>query len=306
MTERRTVGFIGLGAMGGGMAASLVRAGHRVIGVDVAEPALARLAAAGGETAASPAEAAAAAEVLCVVVATDAQVETVLFGEGGALAALPKGATVALHATVPPSYARGLGARLADRSFLLLDAPISGGKARADAGTITVMAAGPPEAFAAADPVLAGMAERIYRLGHEPGQGSTVKMAHQLLAGVHIAAAAEAMALATRAGIEPTQFLEVATNGAGNSWMLQNRGPRMLSGDFTPFSAVEIFVKDLGIVLDAGHELRFPLPIAAAAHQQFLAAAGAGFGRLDDSAVVKVYEMLSGVSVAGQDKETVR
>ena len=292
------IGVIGLGAMGGGMAASLVRAGHRVSGYDPAAAAGGRLAAAGGAAGTSPAEAAREAAVLAVVTATDAQAEQALFGEDGAVAALPPGAVVALHATVPPDAARRLAQRLADAGIAMLDAPISGGKARADDGSLTVMASGSEAAFAGCEEHLAAIAGKVYRLGAEPGQGSTVKMVHQLLAGVHIAAAGEAMALAARAGIDPAQFFEVATNGAADSWMLRNRGPRMLSGDPTPFSAVEIFVKDLGIVLQAGRDLRFPLPIAAAAHQQFLGAAAAGHGREDDSRVVSVYETLAGISVA--------
>ncbi|MCC7271433.1 MAG: NAD-binding protein [Alphaproteobacteria bacterium] len=292
------IGFIGLGAMGAGMAANLVKAGRPVTGYDVMLAACERLAAVGGVAATSVAEAAAGAGLLIVMVATDAQSDAALFGDGGALARLAPGATVVLHSTVPPAYAEGLGKRLAEKGLRFLDAPVTGGKAAAEGGTLTIMAAGSDAAFAAAEPALQAYAKRIVRVGTEPGQGSTMKMAHQLLAGVHIATAAEALALATRAGIDPALFYDVVTSGAAHSWMFQNRGAHMVSGDFTPNSAVEIFVKDLGIVLDGGRALRFPLPMAAAAHQLFLAAAAAGHGRIDDSAVVKVYEMLAGISVA--------
>jgi 3-hydroxyisobutyrate dehydrogenase len=159
------------------------------------------------------------------------------------------------------------------------------------------MASGSEAAFAAADPALAAMAGKVYRLGSEPGAGSTVKMINQLLAGVHIASACEAMALGVRAGADAATLYEVISNSAGNSWMFANRVPHILDRDFAPRSAVEIFIKDLGIVLDTARELRFPLPLSAAAHQQFLAAAAAGFGREDDSAVVKVYERLSDIEV---------
>ncbi|WP_374448874.1 NAD(P)-binding domain-containing protein [Stella sp.] len=299
----QSIGFIGLGAMGAGMAANLARTnevagGRGVVGYDVVPAAVERLVAAGGRGAGSAAEAAAGADLLILMVATDAQADAALFGEGAALAALAPGATVVLHSTVPPAYAEGLGRRVTAAGFGFVDAPVTGGKARADAGTLTIMASGSDAAFAAAEPAMQRYSGRIFRVGTEPGQGSTMKMAHQLLAGVHIAAAAEALALATRAGVDPAQFFEVVTGGAAHSWMFENRGQRMVKGDFTPTSAVEIFVKDLGIVLDGGRALRFPLPIAAAAHQQFLAAAAAGFGRIDDSAVVKVYEMLAGISVA--------
>lgn len=295
-----TVGVIGLGAMGGPMAVNLVRAGFRVRGFDLSEDARRALADAGGEAVDSAAGAAEGAALLLVVVATAEQVEAALFGEGGAVPALPAGATVLLHSTVPPRFARELAARLAESGHRLLDAPISGGRVRAEAGTLTVMASGSAEAFAAAEKVLDAVAETVFRLGAEPGIGSTVKMINQHLAGVHIVAACEAMALAARAGADPDTVYEVITRSAGNSWMFENRVPHILARDFTPLSAVEIFVKDLGIVLDSAREWRFPLPLAAAAHQQYLAAAAMGLGRHDDSAVVRVFETLAGVEVRGR------
>lgn len=292
------IGVVGLGAMGMGMAKRLVGAGFAVRGCDVRPEALAAFAAAGGEPVASPAEAARGTGLLLVAVVNAAQAEAVLFGEGGAVPALPEGAVVILTSTVPASFAKHLGKRLAAAGHLLLDAPVSGGVVGAESGRLTVMASGAPEAFAKAEPALAAIAQKVYQLGEAPGIGSTVKAVNQLLAGVHIAAAAEAMAFGTRAGADPRTLFEVISNSAGNSWMFTNRVPHMLDGDYTPLSAVEIFVKDLGLVLDAGRELRFPLPLAAAAHQLFLMAAAAGFGREDDAAVVKVFERLAGIGVS--------
>jgi putative dehydrogenase len=291
------VGFVGLGAMGGPMAASLLKGGLEVRGCDMAKPARDARAAAGGTPVATPAAAADGADLLLLMVATPDQVEAVLFGEEGALRTLRQGATVVLHATVPPSFARSLGERLEAGGWLLLDAPVSGGPVGAVAGKLTIMASGPEAAFAAADAALAAMAGRVYRFGAEPGMGSTMKMINQHMAGIHIVTACEALALAARAGLDPGAAFEVVSNSAARSWMLENRGPHILNRDFTPLSAVEIFVKDLGIVLDAAYDLRFPLPLAAAAHQQFLAAAAAGFGREDDAAVVKVYEKLARIEV---------
>jgi 3-hydroxyisobutyrate dehydrogenase len=174
---------------------------------------------------------------------------------------------------------------------------VSGGVVGAEGGSLVVMASGSAAAFAAAERALAAMAKHVYRLGDAPGAGSTVKMVNQLLAGVHIAAAAEAIALGTRAGADPRVLFDVIGKSAGSSWMFVNRVPHMLEGDYEPLSALDIFVKDLGIVLDAARALRFPLPLAAAAHQLFLMGAAAGFGREDDSAVVKVYERLAGIDV---------
>jgi len=296
-TTARKIGFIGLGAMGTGMALRLVGAGLTVAGFDVRAEATQSLARAGGRAAASPADTARDADAVIVMVVNAEQTDSVLFGKDGACSVLPKGALVMLSTTVPASYARGLGARLADAGFLLLDAPVSGGTVGAESGKLTIMAAGSAEAFARAEDILAAVAGKVYRLGDAPGMGSAVKTVNQLLAGVHIAAAAEAMALGARAGIDTRVLFEVISNSAGQSWMFNNRVPHMLDGDYTPKSAVEIFVKDLGLVLDTGHELRFPLPLSASAHQLFIAAAASGHGREDDSAVVKVFEQLTGCSV---------
>jgi 3-hydroxyisobutyrate dehydrogenase len=292
-----TVGVIGLGAMGIGMARRLVQAGFTVRGHDVRPEAVAAFAASGGTGAASPEEAARGADLLLVMVVNAAQAAEVLFGPSGAVPVLPVGAVVILSSTVPASVARSLGERLAATGHLLLDAPVSDGVVGAESGRLTIMASGAPEAFAKAEEALATIAGKVYRLGDAPGIGSTVKAVNQLLAGVHIAAAAEAMAFGTRAGADPRTLFEVISNSAGNSWMFTNRVPHMLDGDYSPRSAVDIFVKDLGPVLDAGRELRFPLPLAAAAHQLFLMAAAAGLGREDDAAVVKVFEQLAGISV---------
>jgi len=300
--ETPRIGFVGLGAMGAGIAASLVKAGRRVRGCDTRAGAVAAFKRLGGTAAKTPAEAAEDAGLLIVVVVNADQAETVLFGKGGAADALKAGATVMLCSTVPPDFARSVEARLKARKLHFLDAPISGGAARARAGTITIMASGSAKAFAGAEAAMAAMAEKVYRLGTEAGPASTVKMINQLLAGVHIAALAEAMALGTKAGADPNALFEVISNSAGSSWMFNNRVPHILAGDYTPLSALDIFVKDLGIVLDSGRRLKFPLPLAAAAHQLFMMGAAAGLGGEDDSGVVRVYEKITGIDVAATAK----
>ena len=171
----------------------------------------------------------------------------------------------------------------------MLDGPVSGGAAKAASGEMTIMASGTAEVFAKCESVFKAIATKVYRLGDAPGAGSRIKMINQLLAGVHIAAAAEAMALGIKAGADPEVLYEVICNSAGGSWMFQNRVPHILAGDYAPLSAVNIFVKDLGIVLDAARKSAFPLPLTATAHQMFLMAAAAGLGAEDDSAVVKIY-----------------
>jgi len=304
MTDKNTpvIAFVGLGSMGLGMAKNLLKHGHRVIGVDPSAAARDAFTAAGGTAAPTPAAAAADADVVIVAVVNSQQVETVLYGENGAAAALHPGGLVMQCATCPAAFVRKLGERLAAGGHELLDAPMSGGRARAESGELTFMASGAPTAFAAAESILSATSAKVFRLGDAAGIGSLVKTVNQLLAGVHIATAAEAMALAAKAGADTRAVYEVISASAGNSWMFGNRVPHMLDDDFTPLSAVEIFVKDLGLVLDTGHELRLPLPLAAAAHQLFLAAAGAGWGKLDDSAVVKVYQQAGDFKVSRDER----
>ena len=286
---KKPVGVVGLGAMGMGVAMSLVRAGFEVHACDVRPEAVQKVVDAGGIAAASPAAMAPLVDVLITVVVNADQTEAVLFGEKGAASHMKPGSVVIASATVSPEFAKALGKRLADAGLLMIDGPISGGAAKAMAGEMTVMSSGTPEAYAKCEDVLDAIAGKVYRLGDEVGPGSVVKMVNQLLAGVHIAAAGEAMALAIRAGADPDQVYEVITNSAGNSWMFQNRVPHILAGDYTPLSAVNIFVKDLGIVLDYAKKNIFPLPLSAAAHQMYMSASAAGHGGEDDSAVIKVF-----------------
>ncbi len=285
----RTVGVIGLGAMGGGMARSLRRAGYRVHVYDIRAEATAAFAAEGGVASASPAELAAACEVIVSVLVDAAQTEQALFGEHGAAAAMKPGSLFIMCSTVAPNWSIALEARLEAMGLLYLDAPISGGAAKAAAGQMTMMTAGRPGAYAKARGVLEAMAANVYRLGERAGNGSKMKVINQMLAGVHIAAAAEAMALGLREGVDARDLYEVITHSAGNSWMFENRMAHVLAGDYTPLSAVDIFVKDLGLVLDTARASKFPLPLSATAHQMFMQASSAGYGREDDAAVIKIF-----------------
>jgi 3-hydroxyisobutyrate dehydrogenase len=291
------VGVIGLGSMGMGAALSLLRAGHRVAGCDPRAEARVELEQAGGTATDSAASLPDGLEAVVVFVVNASQANDVLFGPTGCLPRLAPGGVVLCCTTIAPEAARAMAARLAEHQLAMLDAPVSGGTGAARAGTMTVMASGSPAAFALAEPVLAGMAGKIWRLGDEAGIGSTVKMVNQLLAGVHIATAAEAMALGIRAGADPQTLFDVISTSAGSSWMFQNRVPHILAGDDTPLSSVNIFVKDLGIVLDQARALTFPLPMASAAHQLFLAAAAAGHGGRDDAFVIRFWEKLAGIEL---------
>jgi len=231
--------------------------------------------------------------VVISVVVNAAQTESVLFGPNGdgtgCAGAMKPGSVFVMCSTVDPNWSVAMEKRLAELGLLYIDAPISGGAARAANGEMTMMTAGRPEAYARAEPLLHAMAAKVYKLGDSAGAGSKVKVINQLLAGVHIAAAAEAMALGLREGVDPAALYEVITHSAGNSWMFENRMAHVLAADYTPLSAVDIFVKDLGIVLDMARASKFPLPLSSTAHQMFMQASTAGFAKEDDSAVIKIF-----------------
>ena len=293
MSNTFSVGVIGLGAMGMGMAQSLRRAGHVVNVFDVRAEVAQKFAAEGGVACASLAEIAKASDVLVSVVVNAAQTESVLMGDGtaqsGCIHHLKPGSVFVMCSTVDPAFSVGLEKTLNAKGLLYIDAPISGGAAKAASGQMTMMTAGKPEAYAKAEPFLNAMAAKVYKLGDSAGAGSKVKIINQLLAGVHIAAAAEAMALGLREGVDPDALYEVITHSAGNSWMFENRMAHVLAADYTPLSAVDIFVKDLGLVLDMARASKFPLPLSSTAHQMFMQASTAGFAKEDDSAVIKIF-----------------
>ena len=289
--------FVGLGAMGRGMAGALIDAGHSVTGVDVNPAARNWIEGRGGAWADSAAAACAGTDAVVLMVVNAAQAEAVLFDAGGVAEGLQPGALVVSGVTMPAADAVRLGERAEAAGLLYLDAPVSGGVVGAEKGALTIMAAGSDAAWTAAAPLLEAMGAHVYRLGDRPGPGSTMKMVHQLAAGCNLAVAAEVMSFGAHLGLEPAQVLEVLNVSAGGSWMIGNRGPRMMTEGTEAASAVDIFVKDLGIVLDAARETRFPVPVSAAALQVFLGASAAGFGGHDDSQSTRFYESLGGKPV---------
>ncbi len=291
MASSDPVAVIGLGNMGYGTAASLLKAGIAVHGCDLSAAQRGKLETAGGKAFDDAAEAAAGCRAAFVFVVNDAQAEAVLFGGGnnGIVDALPAGAIVVNCVTVPPAFAKRAAERVIATGFGYLDAPVSGGAVGAESGQMTIMGSGAPESFDALADCFDAIAKTVYRMSETPGDGSRMKMVNQLLAGVHIVSACEALTLGIKSGLDPNVVFDVISNSAGNSWMFGNRIPHVLANDYTSKSAIDIFVKDLGIVLETGKDIRFPLPLAAAAHQMFLAASGAGLGGEDDSAVAKIY-----------------
>ncbi|MGB7336975.1 MAG: L-threonate dehydrogenase [Salaquimonas sp.] len=293
---KNNIAVFGLGSMGFGMAKSALEAGHKVYGFDINQDAVERLLKLGGSIGAINDIAADIDIAICVVLNAD-QTRDVLFGVHGIVQHMKRDSVVIACATVPPDIAREMEAKCLETGVHYLDAPISGGSLKAAKGQLTIMASGSDAAFKAADPALKVLAENVFTLGDAAGAGSAMKAVNQLLAGVHIATMAEALTFGMTQGVEPEKFLEVISQCAGTSWMLENRAPHIIEGDYTPRSAVDIWPKDLGIVLEIAKAAKFSAPITAAALQQFLAASGSGLGREDDSAVAKVYARNAGLTL---------
>lgn len=298
MTDHYSVAVIGLGSMGFGMASSLLSRGNETFGFDINPDTVSRFQLQGGSRG-SLDDVASRLDAVVVVVLNAAQTESVLFGDSGVVSHLKPGAVVIACATVAPDFARDMSNRCAKEGVHYLDAPISGGSQKAANGELSIMASGTPEAFSAARFVLNATAATVFDLGDSAGAGSAMKAVNQLLAGVHIAAMAEALTFGMTQGVSPDKFLEVISKCAGTSWMLENRAPHIVAGDYSPHSSVDIWPKDLGIVMDIARSARFSAPLTAAALQQFLAASGSGFGREDDAAVAKVYARNAGLTLPG-------
>ena len=300
MGQKHKVAVIGLGSMGYGVASSLLRAGLTVYGYDINDAQMAKFREAGGAEGAL-ADVAGDLDAVVTVVLNAAQTEAVLFGDGGAVPMLRKGAAVMSCATVAPDFARKMEAQCAETGVLYLDAPISGGPIRAADGALSVLASGTAETFAALKPALEGMASDVFEMGDCAGPGSAMKAVNQLLVGVHIATMAEALTFGMTHGVDPKRFYEVITKSAGNSWALENRTPHIIDNDYSPKSQVNIWPKDLGIVQDIARSAQFSAPISGAALQMYLAAQGMGLGAEDDAAVAKVYAAMAGLTLPGQE-----
>ena len=280
-----TAGVIGLGSMGMGAAMSLVRAGITTLGLDLREDARAAFAAQGGMPAPDATTLGRLSDVVLVYVVNAAQTREALFGPEGAVAAARPGTVFVICVTMQPADAAEICDRLIKAGMLAIDAPVSGGSVKAAEGQISMMASGPDAAFQRAAPVLDAISATVFRLGEAPGAGARMKVINQMLAGVHIAAMAEAMVMAAAQGMDLAEVHRVIQSCAGNSWMFANRGAHVVAGDYTPHSAVDIFVKDLGIVAATARAAGAPAPLSLTALELFQQASKAGLGRRDDAAV---------------------
>jgi 3-hydroxyisobutyrate dehydrogenase-like beta-hydroxyacid dehydrogenase len=289
----QSAGFIGLGAMGAPMAKRIVSAGFDLSVFDVRPENADPLVELGARRAGSPREAAEGAEALVLMVVNAEQVEEVLFGGDGAVETLSPESAVVIMSTVGPEAVRRIEGRLAGRAVKLLDAPVSGGVARAERGDLLIMAGGLADLFEEVRPLLAAMGSTVSHCGGSVGDGQSVKLVNQLLCGVHVAVAGEALAYAEALGLDPRSVFETIRHGAANSFMLEDRGERMLEREFVPAnSALDIFVKDLGLVRLAAVEEGFQTPLADAAHRLYEMGSSLGLGGEDDSGVVRVFERM--------------
>jgi putative dehydrogenase len=290
----KNISVIGLGSMGYGIAQSLIRSGYNVYGHDKNTVQQKKLIEEGGLDAEIPFG---DLDAVIIVVLNEAQTRDIIFGEEGIAEKLKKDTLVIVCTTVSPNFAKEMAAACENKELLYLDAPISGGSIKSSQGKLSYMVSGSKNALIAAKPILDSTSETVFEFGEVVGSGSAMKAVNQMLAGVHIAAMAEAITFGITQGIEPERFLEVISKCAGSSWMLENRAPHIIDGDYSPKSSINIWPKDLGIVLDIAKSSNFSAPITSAALQQFIAASGSGLGHEDDAAVAKVYARNAGIEL---------
>ena len=290
----KNISVIGLGSMGYGIAQSLIRSGYNIYGQDKNTVQQKKLIEEGGLDAEVPFG---DLDAVIIVVLNEAQTRDIIFGEEGIADKLKKHTLVIVCTTVSPNFAKEMATACENKELLYLDAPISGGSIKSSQGKLSYMVSGSKKALIAAKPILDSTSETVFEFGEVVGSGSAMKAVNQMLAGVHIAAMAEAITFGITQGIEPERFLEVISKCAGSSWMLENRAPHIIDGDYSPKSSINIWPKDLGIVLDIAKSSNFSAPITSTALQQFIAASGSGLGHEDDAAVAKVYARNAGIEL---------
>ena len=292
--KTKNILVVGLGSMGFGIAQSLIRAGYSVFGQDKNPKQQKRLIEEGGYDKNIPFN---DLQAVIIVVLNEKQTKEIIFGENGLSEKLKKNTLIMVCTTVAPDFAKEMASSCNDKGLLYLDAPISGGSKKSAEGKLSYMISGSQKAFEVAKPILDCTSETVFEFGEHVGSGSAMKAVNQMLAGVHIAAMAEAITFGITQGVDPKRFLEVISKCAGTSWMLENRTPHIIDNDYSPKSSINIWPKDLGIVLDIAKNSNFSAPLTAAALQQFISAAGSGLGQEDDAAVAKIYARNAGIKL---------
>ena len=300
MTEPRPVGIVGVGLLGGAVAGVLLRAGYRVVACDVVQERVAVLIAQGGRSAGSPAEVAAQADVVFTVLPTLASVEEAITGRGGVLETAGRDTVILQMSTISPALAVQMEAAARARGVTLLDAPVSGTSSMVATRDCVVTVGGDRAAFERSVPVLDAMAKRVFHVG-SCGMGSYLKLVTNLIMGLNGVVLAEGLTLARRAGLDPGQTLEILKHGAAASKILDVRGPLMVEGRFDPLMKVDLFLKDIRLMLEAGQELHVPLPLTGLMQQFYTAALAGGQAKDDLSGIIRLYEEMAGLPPRGAD-----
>lgn len=285
----KTVGIIGVGNMGGGMAGRLLDLGWAVQACDLVRDKVQALVAQGGSAAATPAQAAAGAQALIVCVVDATQAADVLFGADGAARALQPGSAVLLCPTIAPQDVEAIAARLEAAGLAAIDAPMSGGPARARDGSMSLMVACADAVYAQQRELLESLSGKVFRVGTRHGDGARTKLVNNLLAGINLAGAAEAMALAERLGLDLGRTLSVIEQSSGQSWIGSDRMRRAIEGDYAPRAHVTLLQKDTGLALDAARAAGFQGVLGPVAHEAFNRAVAAGDAALDDAALFRLF-----------------
>jgi len=305
--KAKKIGLIGLGAMGRGVAVNLLTKNFDVVGYDVRPEMRDWMKQQGGAFASNLTEIGKQCQTIICFVVNDAQTEEVLFGKQGLVNSVTPGTVFIACSTMSPAYVNNLGSRLLAKNIELIDSPVTGGAAGAARGSLTIISAGKKTVYDQIKPVLEAFGSKLFFVGERHGSGSQLKVINQLLCGVHLAAAGEALALAGRQGLPLDVTYQVLCSGAAFSWMLGDRGPRMTGEQFADVtSAVDIFVKDLGLVLQSAKEAKFSAPLASAAFNAMIDVSGRGMGSWDDSAVICHYSKdpyLGPITAGGNSKE---
>lgn len=283
------IGIVGVGNMGGGMAGRLLECGWPVQACDLVEAKVQALVRQGARAAATPREAAAGAQALIVCVVNAQEAEAVLFGPEGAAEALAPGSAVLLCPTIAPQEVERLAAGLAERGLAAIDAPMSGGPARARDGSMSLMVACADAVFEAQRDLLQTLSARLFRVGTRIGDGARTKLVNNLLAGINLVGAAEAMALAERLGLDLPRTLEVIEQSSGQSWIGSDRMRRAIAGDYAPRAHMTLLQKDTGLALQAGEAVGFHAVLGPVAHEAFDRAVAAGDADLDDAALLRLF-----------------
>ncbi len=296
------VGYIGLGIMGASIARNLMKAGHELVVHNRSRAIVDELAKEGATPASSPREVAEQVEFVFTNLPDTPDVEKVVLGEDGILAGAHDGLVFIDNSTIKPETARALAEKLAAAGVAALDAPVSGGDVGARNGTLTIMVGGPQEAFDRAEPLFKAMGKAWVLVG-DSGAGQIAKVCNQIIVGAQMASLAEALITAQKAGVDPRRVVDAIKGGAAQMWTLDVKPPRLFDGNRSPGFKAYMQHKDLGIVLDTAKTYGIPLPVTAVIQQLYTAMLEMGDRELDNSAIIGVYEALTGLTLIQNDDQ---